>query len=276
MTGHRAKRALKKALKHTAAAGSALFPAPAAATRILTYHSVGARDHEMNVLPEAFRQQMQWLAEHTSVLPVAEAAAGAPGIAITFDDGYADILSHAAPVLRELGLPATLFMVADKAGNWLPHDPKTPEARLLTCGELRELNALGVAIGAHGMTHRRLSELDADGQRDEIMGSKHTLEDALGQEITAFAYPYGSALDFNATSVDLVREAGYRYAVTNQYGPNGPQAPCYLLRRIWIDRTDSLPMFQAKIQGRLDLLRLLDSPPGIRLRRAVNTLLGTH
>ena len=56
-------------------------------SRILTYHSVGRRDHEMNVTPEDFRAQMRWLADHAEVPGLNEAVKGNGGIAITFDDG---------------------------------------------------------------------------------------------------------------------------------------------------------------------------------------------
>jgi len=61
-------------------------------------------------------------------------------------------------------------------------------------------------------------------------------------------------------------------AVSNRYGPNPPGADRWTLRRIWIDASDSLPTFQAKVTGRLDSLALLDSGWGLRARRALNRL----
>ncbi len=269
------KARLKTATKKSAMAAGALLARAGTGSRILTYHSVGQRDHEMNVAPKAFRRQMAWLAENTTVIPLSDAARGVPGVAITFDDGYADNLHNAAPVLREFHLPATIFMVAGMPGGLLPHDRHSPEARLLTWEELRGLRDMGFAVGAHGMTHRRLAGLDESAQRFEIFESKHTLERELDTGVTAFAYPYGSALDYDCVSVRLAQEAGYGCAASNRYGPNAGPPEAFALRRVWVDRTDTDALFQAKVAGRLDVLRLMDSAAGIRLRRTVNRLLRT-
>ena len=109
-----AKTTIKRAVKGVGAMLGRALPARTAVARILTYHSVGSRDHEMNVSPPAFREQMEWLARSANVIPLAEAAASRPGVAVTFDDGYRDNLVHAAPVLEDLGIPATVFVVAGR------------------------------------------------------------------------------------------------------------------------------------------------------------------
>ena len=273
--GRRIKQGLKRVQRWTARAASVLWPPSLSVSRILTYHSVGQRDHEMNVMPEAFRRQMAWLAEHVPVIPLEEAVEGRSGVAITFDDGYRDNLENAAPILREFGFPATLFMVAGRAGGTLKHDRESPDSRLLTWEELRQW-AGDLEVGAHTLTHCRLSRLDEAGQRAEIVESKARLEEELGCPVRAFAYPFGSALDYNQTSVRLVREAGYAYAVSNRFGPNRAGADRWTLRRIWIDATDNEASFQDKVIGRLDILRWMDSPPGIALRRVVNRALNTR
>lgn len=91
---------------------------------VLTYHRVapkGARPdlHPglVSADPAGFREQASWLARHATVVDLAavlRAADGEPlpprSVLITFDDAYADVAEHAWPVLRELGLPAVLFV----------------------------------------------------------------------------------------------------------------------------------------------------------------------
>ncbi len=245
-----------------------------ARSRILTYHSVGNREHEMNVTPEAFRRQMHWLKENAHVIPLAEAACGKAGVAITFDDGYRDNLANAAPVLASLELPATVFIVAGRLGKMLPHDSDPKTSTLMTWDEVRDLESMGVTIGAHSLTHPRLSALDDAQQHEEIVGCGQRIQHELRHFPESFAYPYGSSLDYDETSISLVREAGYDFAVSNRYGWNDPGANAWTLRRIWIDRTDSFEMFCAKVDGRLDRLRWLDSPLGIHARRTLNSLTG--
>lgn len=272
--GQKIKNAAKRLLKQSARLAARVFPPTPNAIRILTYHSIGYRAHEMNVRPEDFRAQMEWLAEQQCVIPLAEAAQGRPGIALTFDDGYLDNLKNAAPILTRLNLPATVFMTAGRAGQeLLPHSPLSEDTRLMDWAELAELSGMGFEIGSHTLSHRRLSRLPEDEQRVEIFESKRLIEEKLGQPVQAFAYPFGSALDYSPATVRLVREAGYACAVSNRFGPAAPGDDPFTLRRIWIDATDDLSSFQAKVRGDLDLMRLLDSYPGILARRAANRLL---
>lgn len=267
------KATIKRAVKGGARLVGALRPPACGVSRILTYHSVGQRRHEMNVAAAAFREQMRWLADHTHVITLAEAAQGTPGIAITFDDGFQDNLLHAAPVLAELRLPATVFLVAGRMGDLLDNEPDPPNGRLLTWDEARELKSMGIELGAHTLNHVRLSAVPEEQQRVEILGCQTEFEEHLGASALAFAYPFGSALDYDNTSIRLVHEAGFQLAVSNRYGFNRPGDDPFVLRRIWIDATDSQASFRAKAEGRLDLLRLLDSDSGTRLRRRLNQAL---
>lgn len=268
------KRNIKRTIKHTAKTASGWRTHESGTTRILTYHSVGNRPHPMNVSPQSFREQVTWLADYYPVIWMEDLLGGKPGVAITFDDGYRDNLTNAAPILSELGLPATVFIVPGRVGGRLHHDGDAPGAELMTWEEIKELRATGFSVGSHSMTHARLSKLDPAAQRHEIVDSKDIIEDQLSEPVAGFAYPFGSALDYDAVSRELVQEAGYHYAASNKYGPMRTPCDPWELRRIWIDDTDDLESFQAKIDGRLDALAWLDSPAAIRGRRALNRLLG--
>ena len=93
---------------------------------IVTYHRVlppaAGRDHSQAgivVSTASFERQLQLLARLFDIVPLAEAAgAGDPErCAITFDDGWADNHAHALPVLRRLGIPATLFVTTGLIGT---------------------------------------------------------------------------------------------------------------------------------------------------------------
>lgn len=273
--GRNTKALIKRAVKSSVALAGRILPVSGGPSRILTYHSVGQRDHEMNVTPQAFREQMACLAERGTAIPVAQAATGAPGIAVTFDDGYQDTLTNAAPILAEFAIPATVYIVAGRVGGVLDHDHDPATSRLLSWDEIRALDSAGITLGAHTLTHRRLSTLSADEQRNEIIGSVNLLADRLGHAVESFAYPFGTANDYNATSVQSAQESGVQFAVSNRYGTNRPGADLWTLRRIWIDATDDIALFRAKIDGRLDLLAVLDSSAGVAARRMLNRFLRT-
>lgn len=266
-----AKDNIKGTVKYLAGAVGTFLPRRPERSRILTYHSVGRRPHEMNVTPEAFREQMAWLAENSTPIPLSAAATGQPGVAVTFDDGYLDNLTEAAPTLQEYRIPATVFIVAGKVGAFLDHDIPDESARLMTWDQIRELEAMGVAIGGHSLSHPRLSTLPESAQRNEIVGCWQLLEERLGHAVEAFAYPYGSATDYDTSSIQLVEDAGYLYACSNRYGWNcAPNIERFALKRIWIDRTDTLDTFRWKVLGQLDLLHFLDSKPALFARRMLN------
>ncbi len=271
--GSRAKNAIKRAVKRTVMTLGTLSRRRDGGTRILTYHSVGARKHEMNVTPEAFRAQMEWLAENETLIHLEDAANGRPGVAVTFDDGYRDNYTQALPILLASGIPATVFLVPGRMGGHLEHDRDPAHSQLLEWDEAREMAAVGVHIGGHTMNHARLSRLTPEQQREEIAGCFKAIKENLGFTPEAFAYPFGSAADFNATSVRLAKEAGFECAVTNQYGVNRRGANRWRLRRIWIDATDTLDTFAAKVDGRLDMLSLLDSWAGLKIRRMINRVM---
>lgn len=107
---------------------------------ILGYHQVVAdiirAENEaifgMVISTETFRRQMELLRERYEVLSLAQAAAvlrgeadtKRPAVVITFDDGYRDVYEQAWPILRQLGLPATVFVPTAYVNTtqWLDHD----------------------------------------------------------------------------------------------------------------------------------------------------------
>lgn len=126
--------------------------------------------------------------------------------ALTFDDGFADNLHTLAPLLRELGVPATVFVVSGRLGerHWAH-----PSARLLTAREVRELHAAGVEIGAHTRTHPDLSQMSHAAAREELESSRQELEELLAAPVTTAAYPFGHA---SAETIRAARDAGFAAA----------------------------------------------------------------
>lgn len=253
---------------------------------VLCYHRVASRTSDINsmiVSPENFRTQMDYLKRNFRIVRFEETwdNLDKPAVAVTFDDGYADNLTEALPILENLGIPATFFIstgnlstsnefwwdalermvsgadscparfslqdpvhgkawpcvtaeermvmfqdlhqvfmygTGEQRTEWLRQieiwtGGRCPDAginRLLTGDEVRELsNHSGVTIGAHSVTHPRLSALPEEEQRYEIVESGRLLSNIIGREVPVFAYPFGQKPDFDMTAARICREAGY-------------------------------------------------------------------
>jgi peptidoglycan/xylan/chitin deacetylase (PgdA/CDA1 family) len=239
-------------------------PGPWQGIRVLGYHRISDDRHVLSVRPAAFRRQLEAaLASGLAPLSVPEAldrlqAKDVDGrfFCVTFDDGYLDNLEHAVPALRELGIPATIFVPTRIIDGEAPYwwFPSPPPA--LDWDQLRELVGEGlVDVQSHTRTHPWLPPLSDEDAWTEIEGSKHELEDRLARPVTTFCYPGGLYGDRDAR---LVREAGYRAAFTTHPGVNDGSEPPERLKRTLVYWEDSDSDFRAKLDG------LLDAPPALR------------
>ncbi len=134
--------------------------------------------------------------------------------ALTFDDGYADNLEVAVPLLQSCGVRGTIYVVADEIGRAKPSWSRQAVEqvdRLLTAAELRQLHQAGWEIGSHCCQHVRLAQLPESVQREELGRSKAMLEDLLGVSVLSLAYPYG---EYSPVTERLAAELGYTHAFT--------------------------------------------------------------
>lgn len=124
-----------------------------------------------------------------------------------------------------------------------------------------------VSFGAHTMHHPILACLsDPTEARDEVAACRVALEQRLGRQITAFAYPVGKGEDIDERAVLAVREVGYRWAVTTIPGYNTPATEPRLVRRITTDPDEPVPVLAAQAAGIWHVLALsrLRNLPGVR------------
>jgi len=188
-------------------------PAAPAVRRVpvLAYHVIGRGRSPLEITPDQFRAHMASLHDRGwRALSQDEFLDGLRGgswparsVLLTFDDATVSVAEHALPVLARYGFPAILFAVSGRLGataDW-PGWPADVDGRLMDAAALREAAAAGIAIGAHSITHRSLARLAPSDAAQEIHGSRAQLEDAVGQTVRTFAYPYGDA---PAWAVDVV------------------------------------------------------------------------
>lgn len=81
-------------------------------------------------------------------------------------------------------------------------------------GQLKEMQASGIEIGAHTVTHPSLGRVERKQARAEIEGSLEALTEHLGKKQRTFCYPNGTPSDYNFFIQDLVKQVGFSCAVT--------------------------------------------------------------
>jgi peptidoglycan/xylan/chitin deacetylase (PgdA/CDA1 family) len=120
---------------------------------------------------------------------------------------------------------------------------------LLNRSELHKLAKAGMGIGAHTLSHPMLSQSSPDVAWSEISDSKHNLEQALGQEIWALAYPFGDSTSVTSREVQMAKRAGFKAAFLNIGGGFGTPTPGFALPRVHITSEMTLVEFEAHISG---------------------------
>lgn len=126
----------------------------------------------------------------------------------------------------------------------------SPRWRPMTIDELRQFDSDGGDIGGHTRWHTNLGFQDLYCQREEILGCQSDLSAWLGSPPAGFAYPYGSPpSDFSAATSELVRRAGYDYAVANVPGRIDATSDPYALPRFSVPDIDG-PSFARWLEQR--------------------------
>lgn len=162
---------------------------------------------------------------------------------ITFDDGYRSVHEYALPVLKQLACPALLFVPTDFVGRTNEFDSGVePVEPMCSWAELQELSRAGIAVQAHGKTHRAFSDISPAERRREVMDSKAVLETRLDGAVDLFAYPYGDDADGAEDVRAALAESGYRAAFGYGGGPfELVGADRYRLARIAMGPDTDLP-----------------------------------
>ncbi len=232
---------------------------------VLCYHRIEAppsgAETDLNfVTPNRFAEHMDMLAASgctgVTIGDIArwqrgEIALPARSVALTFDDAYASVATHALPVLQQHGWPLTVYVVSSQVGGTNAWDVGAPRASLLDAHALRSLIAKGHEVGSHSRHHVRIRGLDDQTATDELRGSRQDLEALLGAQVDSFALPYGS---HDARTGRQLHAAGYRTACTLKRWANGRHGNPLRLGRMSVGGSLATWLLQLK------LLKLMLTP----------------
>jgi peptidoglycan/xylan/chitin deacetylase (PgdA/CDA1 family) len=182
---------------------------------ILIYHGfyehpdeiagVDASEFRYYLSTAQFTRHVERLAAQNYSITSVEKASGPRSVAFTFDDGHISNYTSVWPILRDRGFSGTFFIVADWIGR----------PGYIDAAQLREMNASGMSIGSHGLTHTGLAGLPQPELDRELVVSKERIEQVLGTEVATLALPRGL---FDDRVIERARHAGYQRVCTSKAG----------------------------------------------------------
>lgn len=268
-----AKRVLRNGL---GVAGRRLPIAGDNRPRVLCYHGVCADPpDEWSVTPRQLAAQMRHLAGSAHPVPLDDIVAWhlgerelpARSVAVTFDDGFVDLVETAAPILAEHAIPATVFVASGLAGGDPPDRTYVASRPLMNWSQVGELAAAGWQVGSHSIDHPTLNQHTDEEVLRQYVVSRETLEDRLGGPVTVLAYPYGTASTVSDRDRAVAATAGYRAAFMDMTGvmPRRPQAPpgtTWALPRSKVLGSDAMVTFRASLRGGMDAWRFVERRNG--------------
>jgi len=238
-------------------------------TRFVIFH---------DILPEAianFKANIHFLKRSINVISLEDFFSGnlsskKINVVITFDDGYKSWVTHALPVLKELSLPAIFFVTSGfvslsiedevefmRSKFFIAPSPKKI-MRGLNFEDLRRIFRNGFSIGGHTLNHCNLGKLGDVAQiRHEIVEDKMRLEKVLGRKIEYFSYPFGAHYNPKLNLIEILKESGYKGAVTTVSGFNSVRSNSYLLHREITPVSMPGRVFRARVYGNYDAVSFI-------------------
>lgn len=206
---------------------------------ILTFHDIENSSTAITFPPDLFQLTLRMFEEEgyntISLSSMIECLSGDKPfpertLVLTFDDGYESIYKEAFPVLQNYGMTATVFLVmgdqTEKSDS--EHLPTISGRKMLSWENIYEMQAAGIDFGSHTLTHPDLTQLHLEHIDREIRESKTKLEDTLGREVSAFAYPYG----YHTRTIREIVKKYYSLACSGRLGVVTRSSKPFALERI--------------------------------------------
>lgn len=215
---------------------------------VLMYHAVDHSGYVLSVPPKVFEQQMAYLASRMRAVKLSDIVMRHKnktlyergGVALTFDDGYADLRTTVLPILQKYKIPATVFVPTDIL---VATDPlETPRMDWDDMRALMKSNL--ISFESHGKAHRRMASLPEEELSEEARESAKVIEKELGRAPRFFAYPFGERSN---AAERAVQSAGYEAAFGITQGTVDSSKDIFALNRVQVDATTTPFLFKVRL-----------------------------
>lgn len=214
---------------------------------VLAYHSISDDSTIVDIHPSEFKKQIDILrasCEFISPDDVIEYIQNEkkfskPAVALTFDDGYKDLMTYVMPYLSQYSIPASVFVLSQpQNANRQELANKKP---LMSIEDIQILKRNGWTIGCHSATHPNFADKNLNVQK-EIIDSKKQLEQVLGFAVKYFVYPKGI---YSNKIVQVVEKAGFSAAFAFEPGNISTHTNIFAIPRMPVDWTHSEKQYEA-------------------------------
>lgn len=222
---------------------------------VLNYHDIEDRSHNpFTVRPRDFASQVRSIhragfsfldgSEFRRLLNGDATVQGTKWVLFTFDDGYASFETHAAPILRDYGASAIVFVHTDRSSLRIGS-----ERPLLDWEAIGRMSGEGFEIGNHSHTHRSFQTLSNDEIDEELDRSEAILRERTGRAPRSFAFPGGV---FTERMEGKLIQRGYSIAFGGRQGRTSPSSNRMNLERICVRHETSRRQLFFALTGALD------------------------
>jgi peptidoglycan/xylan/chitin deacetylase (PgdA/CDA1 family) len=212
---------------------------------ILYYHDVPTASLA------TFTKQMGMLARRATVVGADWRGGPTKGrvCAITFDDAFVSVFENALPVLKRHEFPCTIFVPTGFMGrvpSWNAEANSVPREAVASEDVIRAMTSPDVTIGAHTVSHPRLSRISEASARHEVERARSVLETLTGRSIRLMSFPYG---DHNDSVTSLCKEAGYDFVYGIEPKRVSPRSGEFFRGRVSVGPSDGSLEFFLKVSG---------------------------
>ncbi|MDA3837892.1 MAG: polysaccharide deacetylase family protein [Candidatus Delongbacteria bacterium] len=168
-------------------------------------------------------------------------------VVISVDDAYVSFENFFVPLLEQLNIPVILFVPVNHIAKYNIWDEGKKRIEILSREKIKLISQNKfVTIGSHGLTHSRLSKLEDEDIKNEIVKSKYELEKLIAGEIKHFSYPFGQMNDYNKLAIETLKKSGYKSACSTRFRNNNYNNNLYNLFRVEVEPSDNMELFKKK------------------------------